>query len=93
MCLHVTVQPTPSVPSADVLTLDNGEMFVTLRLGGASVILPGHDAAAVAYIGAVCAALRTAALTLEARVASVRPMEHYEELNDRIAREMAREEA
>lgn len=57
MCMHVTVQPKPGEPKADVLSLDNGESFVSLKFGDATVILPGRDTEALLYINALQDAL------------------------------------
>lgn len=57
MCMHVTVQPEKCEPRTEVLTLDSGESFVSLRLGDATVILPGRDTDAMLYINALQEAL------------------------------------
>lgn len=56
-------------PQAEVLQLDSGARFITVRLddGYASFIPPGTDLRAVAYVRKLAAALHAAADQLEAQ--------------------------
>jgi hypothetical protein len=52
-------------PNTTVLTLDNGDRFLSLRFGDATVIIPGLNAEAAAYARQVAQVLIEAADSLD----------------------------
>jgi hypothetical protein len=62
--LHLDGEP----PIGRALTLDDGQQFILVDVGGVSLILHDHDAVAVAQARALSAALLSAAEEIDARL-------------------------
>lgn len=65
--ISVSILDSADAPTAEMLAMDDGRQFISLRFGpDATVMLPGFDAVSAAYARAIAAALTDAADMIDA---------------------------